>query len=331
MDTSTHIIMGFGLAGLSFIDPAVSSNPELAQAILLGTVIGSNAPDFDYAIKLVKGRGMYTEHHRGLSHSIPALFIWTLFVAGIIYLFFRDVSFLPLLYWTFISVVIHVGFDILNPYGTQAGRPFTKNWLSLNFIPLFDPIIIFIHLIGFILWLIGYPPGIVFSCGYLVLLLYVAMRYLVYKQKRSFVMKNTQKRGNITFIPTMWLHKWDFVFETDSAYHVGFVNGNKINLFQHFVRHDPNAQLIKASLQDKNVQHFIANSKHTHAISYHSLSGFEVHWIDLRFRHKDRFPYMAIVKFNREQTIIHSSTGWMHNIKNRNEKLPSNQNRALER
>jgi inner membrane protein len=329
MDTSTHIIMGFGLAGLSFIDPAVSSNPELAHAILLGTVIGSNAPDFDYAIKLVKGRGMYTEHHRGISHSIPALFIWTLVVAGVIFLFFRDVSFLPILYWTFLAVVLHVGFDIMNPYGTQAGRPFTKKWLSLNFIPLFDPIIIFIHVIGFVLWLTGFPPAIVFSYGYLILGTYIAIRYFVYKQKRSFIINEIQKNGIITLIPTIWLHKWDIVFETEEVYRVGSLIDKKIHWIQYFNRYEPRSELIKASLNDKNVQHFLANSKHTHALFYPSPTGSEVHWVDLRFRNKDRFPYMAIVKFDQEQTIIASSTGWLHNTSKLNEKLPSNKNRAM--
>lgn len=325
MDTSTHIIMGFGLAGLSFLDPEVSSNPELVHAILLGTVIGSNAPDFDYAIKLLKGNGMYTEHHRGASHSIPALFIWTLAVSGAIFLFFSDVSYLPLFYWTFLAVILHVGFDMMNAYGTQAGRPFTKKWLSLNFIPLFDPIIIVIHVIGFTLWLIGLFPGIVFFYGYIILTIYLAIRYFVSKRKRSFIMNETQEKGIYTIIPTMWLRRWDIVLETKSTYQVGCLNGKNINWIHYFDRHDPNCKIIKASLSDENVQHFLANSKHTHALFFPTKSGFEVRWIDLRFRNKNHYPYMAIVKLDREHNILSSYTGWVHHAKNLNEKLyPSN-------
>ena len=47
MDTATHFAMGIGLFGLAHLDPTLSSQPETAQAILVGTVIGSQAPDFD--------------------------------------------------------------------------------------------------------------------------------------------------------------------------------------------------------------------------------------------------------------------------------------------
>jgi len=46
MDTGTHFAMGIGLFGLAHLDPAVASHPVTAQAVLLGTVLGSQAPDF---------------------------------------------------------------------------------------------------------------------------------------------------------------------------------------------------------------------------------------------------------------------------------------------
>lgn len=65
MDTATHFVMGFGLAGLSFVDPAVASQPMLAGAVMLATVIGSQAPDADTALRL-KSNAVYIRNHRGL-------------------------------------------------------------------------------------------------------------------------------------------------------------------------------------------------------------------------------------------------------------------------
>lgn len=330
MDTSTHITIGIGLAGLAHIDPVISSNPELAQAILLGTIIGSNAPDFDYVIKLFKGTGMYTEHHRGVSHSIPALFIWTFFVSAVIFLVGGDVSFIHLLLWTFIAVVLHVSFDIMNAYGTQAGRPITKKWLSLNFIPLFDPIIIIVHLIGFTLWLTGLPPGIVFFFGYILLAIYLINRYFLSIQNRKFFLNKTKKSGIFTIIPTIWLKKWHFVFETESTYQVGSIIGKNIKWVHHFEKHNPNCEIIKASLTDKNVQHFLANSKHVHALYFPTSSGSEVRWIDLRFRHRDHYPYMAVVKLDQAKNILASYTGWVHHSRKLNEKLLPSDKRAMQ-
>ncbi|WP_299093170.1 metal-dependent hydrolase [uncultured Metabacillus sp.] len=320
MDTSTHITIGFGLAGLAYLDPAIASDPMLAQAILLGTVIGSNAPDFDYAIRLVKGNGMYTEHHRGASHSLPAIIIWTFAISALIFIFYNQISYISLLFWTFLAVCLHVGLDILNVYGTQAGRPFTKKWLSLNFIPLFDPIIMLGHLIGFTFWLAGLSPGITFLYVYIVLISYIIIRYIISVNKRN-LLHAVQKTGSFTIIPTISLHKWDFVYETKSAYDAGSITGKDIHWIHHFEKHGQEDKIIKASLADKNVQHFLANSKHAHTMYFTTSSSVEVRWIDLRFRHKEHYPYMAIVKLDPALNILASYTGWVHHSRKLNEKL----------
>ncbi|UII54544.1 metal-dependent hydrolase [Cytobacillus spongiae] len=54
MDTTSHIVIGNGLAALAQIDPAVSGSAAMSQAVLLilGTSIASNAPDFDFVYTL---------------------------------------------------------------------------------------------------------------------------------------------------------------------------------------------------------------------------------------------------------------------------------------
>lgn len=217
----------------------------------------------------------------------------------------------------------------MNAYGTQAGRPLSKKRISLNFIPLFDPIIIFIHVIGFTLWITGFSPGIVFLCIYLVLVLYLVTRYIRSLQTRTFILKSTNIPGTLTIIPTIKFHKWDIVFETELTYQTGSINGKQITWVHYFVKHDPNCQIIKASLKDKNVQHFLANSKHTHAIHFPTPLGSEVRWIDLRFRNKNHYPYMAVVKLGYAKTILASYTGWIHDSKKLETKLLSPSKRAM--
>lgn len=52
MDTSTHIVMGVGLAGLATLDPNVAGSPYMQTAVLATTLVASNAPDFDTVLKL---------------------------------------------------------------------------------------------------------------------------------------------------------------------------------------------------------------------------------------------------------------------------------------
>lgn len=147
MDTTTHIVMGISLGGLATIDPVVASNPVMPGAVMACAIIGSQAPDFDTILKL-RNNAVYIRNHRGLTHSIPAVLIWTLLISGVISLMVSGSDWLHLLLWTFIAVFLHVFVDIFNAYGTQALRPFSNRWIALGVINIFDPFIFTAHLIA---------------------------------------------------------------------------------------------------------------------------------------------------------------------------------------
>ncbi len=65
MDTGTHVVMGIAIGGLATLDPVVTSSPAMAQAVMVGAIIGSQAPDFDTVLKL-KNNAVYIRNHRGL-------------------------------------------------------------------------------------------------------------------------------------------------------------------------------------------------------------------------------------------------------------------------
>src|SRR5690625_47311 len=95
MDTGTHIAMGVALGGLATLDPVVANDPTLFQAVFVGAIIGSHAPDFDTILKF-RNNATYIKHHRGITHSIPAIFIWGILIASIIHIVVPEVSFLHL-------------------------------------------------------------------------------------------------------------------------------------------------------------------------------------------------------------------------------------------
>ena len=92
MDTGTHLVIGLGLAGLSQIDPSISANTAATTAVFIGTVIGSQIPDIDGLLRF-KGNAVYIRNHRGRSHSLPALPLWTLLITGAIAPFFHGIPF----------------------------------------------------------------------------------------------------------------------------------------------------------------------------------------------------------------------------------------------
>jgi len=156
MDSGTHLVFGLGLGGLALTDPVISSHPYGPVAVLIGTVLGSQAPDADTVLRF-KSNADYIRNHRGLSHSLPALACWAALLTLILSLAFRTVPWTHLLLWILIAVLVHVATDLFNSYGTQAFRPFTRKWIAWNVIHIFDPAIFLSHLAAILLWATAGP------------------------------------------------------------------------------------------------------------------------------------------------------------------------------
>src|SRR5699024_1081255 len=233
MDTGTHIAMGVAIAGLSTLDPAVHSDPALFNAVFVGVIAGSHAPDFDTILKL-RNNATYIRHHRGLTHSIPAVILWGILIAGIIHLFVPQVNFLHLWAWTFLAVCVHVLVDIFNAYGTQAYRPFTNKWIAHGFINTFDPYIFTLHIAGIGAWLLGANPGYTWLVIYTVILLYYIKRYL---DKREIVRKIKDYFPNtkdIATSPTMKQNYWRVAITTPDKFYVGTIQDGHISIVDEF-------------------------------------------------------------------------------------------------
>ncbi|WP_080873797.1 metal-dependent hydrolase [Oceanobacillus timonensis] len=312
MDTGTHIVMGVALGGLATLDPAVQSNPALFHAVLVGTVVGSHAPDFDTIFKL-KSNATYIRQHRGASHSLPAILMWSLLVSGAIYLFVPEVSYLTLWLWTLLAVSIHVFVDLFNAYGTQAFRPFTKKWIAKGFINTFDPYIFFLNVAGIVAWALGANPGYTWLIIYTVIVLYYIKRYM---DKREIVQKIKEYLPDTEFVatsPTLKQNYWRVAITTNDRYYVGNVENRHIEIVDEFYRVPlPDTDVIKAAKKDKNISSFLNFSPvYRWEINTEEDDVTEVRFIDLRYRSKGYYPFVAVVKMDENLEVITSYTGWI--------------------
>lgn len=139
--------MGIALGGLATLDPTVSANTATMDAVMIGVMAGSLAPDLDTVLKL-RNNAQYIRNHRGITHSIPAVILWPLLIVLILSLLLPGANLLHLWMWTFAGVIIHVFVDIFNAYGTQALRPFTNKWIALGVINTFDYVIFSAHVLA---------------------------------------------------------------------------------------------------------------------------------------------------------------------------------------
>lgn len=312
MDTGTHLVMGIALSGLAAIDPTVATHGATATAVVAGVMIGSQAPDIDTVLKL-RNNAVYIRHHRGATHSIPAVLTWPILISVFLWFFFQEANFLHLLLWTFLAVFLHVFVDIFNAYGTQALRPFSNKWIALGVINTFDPIIFGLHVVAILLWMFGTDPVWTMLTLYGIVTIYYIIRFSVQAAVRKAVVHILPEEAEeIIVAPTMRFFQWRIAATTKTHHYVGRAYGRSITMYDKFERKElPDTPLVRAAMQDKNMAAFCSFSpinrwKITDLGNLH-----EVRLIDLRYRSNGYYPFVAVAHLNDDLEIVNSYTGWI--------------------
>lgn len=320
MDTATHFVMGLGLAGLSFVDPAVSSDPVLAGAVMFATILGSQAPDADTALRL-KDNALYIRNHRGITHSLPFLLIWPALltlILGPIFGFTDLPALSHIALWSFIAVAIHVFTDLFNTYGTQAARPFTEKWIAWNIIHIFDPFIFGSHSAAIVLWVSDLvPPAPLFVTLYICITLYYIWRTVVhYRITRSIKAEdiNHDPSDRYILIPTISPRRWNVVkVKKDASYDVGQLNNGTLKWIKHAVCSTHPA--VEHSKSHPDIQSFLYFTSYAVAEVEELSSGYIVRWGDVRYLHRKQFPFVAVLVMDSHFQPLNTYVGWLSSDK----------------
>ena len=304
--------MGIALGGLALADPVVAEHSITFTAVMAGTIIGSQAPDVDTVLKL-RNNAVYIRHHRGITHSIPAVLIWPLLIIGIVSLFLPEANLLHLWMWTQLAVALHVFVDIFNAYGTQALRPFSRKWVALGVINTFDPYLFTFHIIAIILWALGAPPVTTFSVLYIICIFYYILRFAVQKAVKKAVHHTIQDEDFVIVAPTIRFFYWRVAAKSPTHFYVGRAYRRTVNIYDKIkIEPIPKIPLVEKAFQDPNLASFLSFSPLYHwEISELENGLTEVRLIDLRYRSNDRYPFVAVAHLNEELKIITSYTGWI--------------------
>ena len=321
MDTGTHVVMGFAIGGLATLDPVVGGSPQMTQAVLIGALVGSQAPDFDTVLKL-KNNAVYIRNHRGVTHSVPFWFIWAALITLVLQGIIPDVNPFHLFIWTFFAVFLHVFVDIFNAYGTKAFSPFYPKWLALGVINILDPLIFLTHIGAIILWNIGFHPGYTFLTLYVFLIVYYIWRI---RAQRKVYLEMESRHPDATHIftsPTFKWRQWHLVVRTNEMMYVAESRRGEINYFEEYpfepIPEDP---IIEAAQKDDNLSAFLSFSPaYRWAVSIET-HGYSVKFVDLRYRSKGFYPFIAIVRLDEDLKIKGSYTGWIYSTESLKHKL----------
>lgn len=310
MDTASHLLFGATLAGLAMLQPEVAQDPALAHAVLTATMLGSHAPDFDTVIRL-KSYTAYVRHHRGITHSLPALIVWPVALAlPIAALFGVWPHVLTLLLWTFAAVVFHVGLDWFNVYGVQCFRPFSQRWHHLDTLSLFEPFLFAVHTAGLLLWASGAAKaGPMFLGIYAATFVYIGIRWLHHGAVVRKVKRELRMEGICHVVPSLWWFHWQFVLETDELFYNGIVRWGRVIVQDEFGK-DRSHPAIQATLGTDGVRAFLHFAQRVHVGLTERNDGYEVQWRDLRFWHQHKLPFGVDVRLDRELNVVSHTLGW---------------------
>jgi inner membrane protein len=313
MDTGTHILFGLGLGGLAMLDPAIVSHPHGPAAVLIATVAGSNAPDADTLFRM-KSNAVFIRQHRGLSHSLPAIAVWTGAITWLVSALFPGVPWAHLAFWVLLSVVIHIFSDLFNAYGTQAYRPFSRTWVRWNIVPLFDPFIFCSHVAAILLWAGGAArPQILFPLLYLVLAAYYIWRTWMHRRvSRMAPLQDPDRQhgDRYTVLPAPSPFRWTVVRQSPGGqFEVGEWERSVLHWRDTLIC--ANHPAIDASKNHPDVAAFLVVTPFPCASVKLQSWGYEVRWVDVRFRNRRQYPFMAMVMMDFTFVPLQSYVGWL--------------------
>lgn len=317
MDTATHLAVGVGLAGLAHVDPLVAADPHLSFAVFIGTIAGSQAPDCDTLLRL-RSNALYIRNHRGISHSLPAIIVWTVIVTAATALITGTDHFGRLALWVLAAVSIHVWQDLFNTYGTQLWLPFRDKWVAWNIIHIFDPFIFIAHLVAILLWIVTpTSPQWIFPILYLVLIVYYSWRSIAHALLERKVRRVDPQRAQddqYHVFPTYRIGAWNIVKRLgDHSFSIGEWNRSGLHWVEHVRSERHPAIDASKRLEDVRALRYLTTFAYAECTEHEW--GYEVRWTDVRYRHRKQYPFVAIALLDHQLNLLGSYVGWLSEAK----------------
>jgi inner membrane protein len=226
MDTLTHALSGALLARATagIEKPAL----PLGRRIGIGFFVGA-FPDIDVVASWISPLA-YLYHHRGITHSLVMLPLWTILLSLILALLWRRgpgwKTYAPLVA---LSLAVHIAGDWITSFGTMIFSPFSdyRHGLGTTFIiDLWFSGIIVAGLLASLLWRRSRIPAV---AGLLLLASYVGLQYSALQQAIDFGERHAQAAGiravAVSAMPRpVSPFNWMVVVEDAAGYHYSHVN-----------------------------------------------------------------------------------------------------------
>ncbi|WP_028545438.1 metal-dependent hydrolase [Paenibacillus taiwanensis] len=313
MDTGSHLLFGATLAGLACADPSIAGQTPLFYAVLTASLIGAHAPDFDTVTRL-HSYSAYIRHHRGWTHTLPAILLWPLLIAIPIAALFGVWDHWPTLaIWSCASVLFHIVLDTFNAYGIQVLRPWTRKWVHLDVLCLFDPFLFSIHAVALSswLWLPRAEAVMWFVSVYVLTALYIGWRTVVHADVRSMLRQSYADAVHVQLIPGIRWSRWQFLIEQEDCFVTGWIKNNRfITEEGTYAKSHTQPEAVSRAMTTDGVRAFLSFAERVNIQCQQWQEGYRVICSDVRFWHNHRFPFRVEVVLDVDYNVIDTKMGW---------------------
>lgn len=226
MDTLTHALSGALLARAT----AGGAQPALplGRRLAIGTLVAA-FPDIDIVATWISPLA-YLYHHRGITHSLVMLPLWTILLAWLCALIWRGgprwQAYAPVIA---LSLAVHIAGDWITTFGTMIFAPLSdyRHGLGTTFIiDLWFSGIIIAGLLLSWLWRSSRVPAV---AGMVVLAGYVVLQYALLQQAVDFGERHAKSAGfaqaRVTAMPRpVSPFNWMVVIEDAGGYRYSQIN-----------------------------------------------------------------------------------------------------------
>lgn len=296
MDPLTHGVIGLGIA-------ALSGETSLASPVTIGAIVGAMSPDIDIIAKYW-GDYKYLKHHRGFTHSFPAIIGLSLAISFALNMLFPGSSFLSIFMATLVGTASHTFFDALNSYGVRPIIPFKNKRYSASLLMLYDPFVTIMS-IGLFFLNIDRSYKLIIALGGLSI--YIAYRYFTKRESSADIVSEyglgTEDKLHVMPNQTNFF-KWDFVLEKGETRVVGRINtlNSKITEVERLDKEQ--SDLIEKAYGTelgKYFNEFTSSINHVKVLRHNDE--IELQFIDLRYYMRNNFMHHATFLYDGESNL----------------------------
>lgn len=297
MDPVTHALSAAVLRNLGF-------SGRIALGVLL---VSALAPDVDYASRLF-GADVLLRYHRGLTHSITALLVFSTAVG---FLLRRQKG--GFAYYGFLAALgygLHILLDLTNQYGTRALVPLSNQSFAMDLTFIVDPYIIAAFALSIVaVWLKRERARRIAAITMLLLALYMGGKHYFHERTEEFLRETMSEYSikRVSPLPGGFM-RWWFIAEGGGEIKVGIADIFAKQVYLHASypagQDDP---AIERSRQSRVVRNFLYFSKHPYA-QVNDEGGLKmVKWIELSYAYLPGDHFTALVAMDADGAVVSSS------------------------